>query len=325
MHLLIALVIGFASGLGTGLLGGLAHAQGFPSKPIRLVVPFAAGGLIDGSARIIAPKLGEALGQPVVVDNRPGAGGTIGMSEVARATPDGHTLLFAIESIALAPHIYKKVGFDPEKDFAAVTQLLSVPNSFLVHPSVPVTNLAELAAYSKKEGGRLNAGSGGTGTAGHLGLELLKMLSGAEFTHVPYKGAAPGMTDFLAGQLQIFSVSTTMASPHHRAGKAKILAVASPQRVAILPNVPTTAEAGYPNLLITIWMGLLAPAGTSPSVIKQLHTASLASLNDPANAKRFTDQGLEIVGSSPEAFQKFVAAENAKYRDIVTKAKVAVE
>jgi tripartite-type tricarboxylate transporter receptor subunit TctC len=251
--------------------------------------------------------------------------GTIGAAEVAKAPADGYTLLYTIEALALAPHLYRKLGFDPERDFAPISLLLSVPLTYLVHPSVPANSPRELAALAKQRPGQLSTGSGGTGSAAHLGLEMFKSMAGVDITHIPYKGAAPAMTDFVAGQTQVFTVSTSMAAPQVKAGKAKILVVAAPKRAANLPDVPTTAEAGFPGLEITVWMGLLAPAGARQSIVDQLHGIAVKAVNDPVNAKRYTEQGLDIVGSTPAAFRRFIAAEAAKFGRIVSAAGIKVD
>jgi tripartite-type tricarboxylate transporter receptor subunit TctC len=288
-------------------------AQSFPDKPIRVIVPFAPGGLVDGSMRALAPRMSEALGQPVVVENRAGAGGVIGMADVARSPADGYTLLFGIESTALAPHIYKNPGFDPNKDFQPITQVLSVPIAILVHPSIPATTLRELAAHSKANPGKLSAGSGGQGTATHLCLEMLKSMADADYVHIPYKGAGPALTDFIAGQTQIFAVSTTLSLPQVRAGKARALAVAAPRRASNMPDIPTTAEAGFPGLEFSTWMGLLGPANLSTAIVTRVRDAALLALKDTANAKRFGDQGLDSLGTTPEEFRRFIAAESTKF------------
>jgi tripartite-type tricarboxylate transporter receptor subunit TctC len=290
-----------------------AAAQSYPDKPIRVIVPFAPGGLVDGSMRALAPRMSEALGQPVIVENRAGAGGVIGMADVARSAADGYTLLFGIESTALAPYIYKNPGFDPIKDFQPITQVLSVPIAILVHPSITANTLRELAVYSKAHPGKLSAGSGGQGTATHLCLEMLKSLSDADYVHIPYKGAGPALTDFIAGQTQIFAVSTTLSLPQVRAGKARALAVAAPRRASNMPEVPTTAEAGFPGLEFSTWMGLLGPTGLNATVVTRIREAALQALKDPANAKRFGDQGLDILGTTPDEFRRFIAAESAKF------------
>ena len=313
--ILLALLIGAST----------AQAQSYPDKPIRIIVPFAAGGLVDGSIRTLAPKLSEVIGQPVVIDNRGGAGGIIGTAEATRANADGYTLLYGSDGTALAHHIYKNAGYDPVKDLQAITQLLSVPIAILVHPSLPVKTLQELANYSKANPGKLSASSGGQGTSTHLCLEAFKLMSGADFVHISYKGAGPALTDFLAGQTQVFAVSTSLSSPHIRAGKAIGLAVAAPRRASNLPDVPTTAEAGFAGIEYTTWTGLFAPTGTSPAVITRIRDAAVASLNEPTNVKRFGELGLDRIGTTPEEFRKFVATETTKFGQAVRSAGIKAE
>ena len=302
-----------------------ARAQAYPSKPIRVVLPFAPGGVVDASMRGMAPKMSNTLGQPIVVDNRAGAGGTIGMAEVARAAPDGYTLLFTLESLVLAPRLFKQAGYDPERDFAPVSYLFTVPTTIIVSPSVGVSTLAELIALAKREPGKLSSGSGGAGTISHLLLEMIKQSAGVDIVHVPYKGMAPALTDFLAGQIQMLPVSTTAASPQVKAGKAKVLTVASPRRSTMMPEVPTTAELGFPGMEALLWMGLLAPAGTSPAIVSTLNAAALKSINDPVNARRYADRGIELVGSTPDEFRKFISSEYVRLGKIIAAAKIVAE
>ena len=304
------LLVGFVAGL---LLASTAFAQTVQSGPIHIIVPVAPAGLVDASIRTLGPKMSEALGRPVIIENRPGAGGIIGMAEVARSRPDGHTLLFYNDGIALAPFVFANPGFDTLKDFSPITQLFSVPFGLFVHPSIPVRTLQELVAYSKTNAGKLSAGSGGAATGGHLFLESFKSASGADIQHIPYKGAGPALTDFIAGQTQVFAISTTLALPQVRAGKARPLAVASAHRASNMPEVPTTAEAGYPGVEFTTWIGIFAPANMSAGLMDRIRDAALKALNDPANLKRFADQGLDVLGTTPDEFRRFVASEHAKF------------
>lgn len=307
---------------------GMAHpagAQNFPTKSIRVVLPFAAGGPVDASIRGIAPKMGETLGQSVVVENRVGAGGTIGIAEVARAAPDGYTLLFTQSSLVVAPLLFKNPGFDAVRDFAPVAHLLSEPIAVMVNPNLGIASLAELIALAKREPGKLTSGSGGIGTAGHLLIEMLKTAAGVDIVHVPYKGVAQAMADFLSGRIQILPAAPTAIAPQVKAGKARVLALASPRRSALLPDVPTSAELGYPGIEAELWMGLLAPAGTPPAVVSLLNAAALKALSDPVNAKRYADQGIEMIGSTPEEFKRFISVENAKLRRVVIAAKIVAE
>lgn len=299
------------------LVQAQSGAERWPERPVRVVVPFAPGGLVDGSMRAMAPKMTESLGQPVVIENKGGAGGVIGMAEVARSAADGYTILFGIESTVLAPYIYRNPGFDPLRDFAPVSLVLSVPIVYLVHPSVPAKTLQEFAAWTRANAGKVSAGSGGQGTSTHLALEMFKFQANADFVHIPYKGAGPAFTDFLAGQTQVFAVSTSFSAPHARAGKVVPLAVASATRAANMPDVPTVAEAGYAGLEYSTWIGIFAPAGTPHAVITRVRDAALHALRDPDNAKRFAGQGLNTPGSTPDEFRRFMLAESAKFAKAV--------
>ncbi len=320
-----------ARALSAGLLcwalmpGGETVAQTWPDRAIRVVVPFPPGGLIDASMRALAPKMSEALGQTLVIDNKGGAGGIIGMADVARSAPDGNTLLFAIESMTLAPFIYRSPGFDPLRDFQPITEVLAVPIAILVHPSLPVNNLRELTAWSRANPGRVSAGSGGVGTATHLALEALKASTQADFIHIPYKGAGPAFTDFLAGQTQLFAVSTSLSAPHVKSGKVRAIALASARRASNMADVPTIAEQGFGAIDYSTWMGFLAPAGTPAAIVNKVREAALRSLGDSTNKARFTDQGLEILGTTPEEFRRFIAAESAKFGKAVALAGIQPE
>ena len=295
-------------GLALAAQGGLAQ-----TKPIRVIVPATPGGLLDGSVRRLAPRMSEVLGQPVVVENRAGAGGIIGMAEVARSLPDGQTLLYFNDAVALIPFVFKNPGFDTLKDFSPITQTVSAPFGLFVHPSVPANTLRELVAFSKAKSGKLNGSSGGAGTASHLFFEAFKSASGTDMQHIPYKSASQVLTDFIAGQIQVFAISTTLAGPQVRAGKAKALAVATGRRVALLPDVPTFAEAGYPGMEYTTWLGFFGPGNMAGATTQRIYEAASKALNDPANLKAFTDQGLDVLGSTPADFRRFVASENAKF------------
>ncbi len=305
--------------------GGPACAQSFPDRAIRVVVPFPPGGLIDASMRALAPKMSEVLGQPLVIDNKGGAGGTIGIADVARSPADGYNLIFANESVTLAPFIYRTPGFDPVRDFAPITEVLSVPIAILVHGTLPVYTVKDLIAWSHAHPGTVSAGSGGVGTATHLCLEALKSVTGADYVHIPYKGAGPAFTDFLAGQTQLFAVSTSLSAPQVKAGKIRAIAVASPKRAGNLPDVPTIAEAGFGALEYSTWMGMLAPVGTPAAVIGRIRDAAVVALQDTANHRRFTEQGLEVLGTSPEEFKRFVVSETAKFGKAVAIAGIKPE
>jgi tripartite-type tricarboxylate transporter receptor subunit TctC len=298
--------------LGLVLAAGAGLAQ-TRTQPIRVIVPATPGGLLDGSVRRLAPRMSELLGQPVIVENRAGAGGIIGMAEVARSAPDGQTLLYYNDAVALIPFVFKSPGFDTLKDFTPITQTLSAPFGLFVHPSVPAGTLRELVAYSKANPGKLNGSSGGAGTASHLFFEAFRLASGADMQHIPYKSAGPAVTDFLGGQIQLFAISTTLMVPHVNAGKAKALAVATGRRVAQLPGVPTFAEAGYPGMEYTTWLGFFGPGNMAPATTQRIYEAASKALNEPATHKGFTDQGMDVLGSTPAEFRNFVASENAKF------------
>jgi tripartite-type tricarboxylate transporter receptor subunit TctC len=263
--------------------------------------------------RRLAPKMSEVLGQPIVIENIAGAGGIIGMAEVARSLPDGQTLLYYNDAVALIPFIFAKPGFDTLKDFSPITQTLSVPFALFVHPSIPANTLKELVAFSRANPGKLNGTSGGAGTVSHLFFETFKLVSGADMQHIPYKSASQSLTDFIAGQVQVFAISTTLAAPQVRAGKAKVLAVAAGHRAAIFPSVPTFAEAGYPGMEFTTWLGFFGPANMPGATIQRIYDAVTKALNEPANLKFLTDQGLDVLGSTPADFRRFVVSENAKF------------
>ena len=302
-----------------------ASASFAQPRPIRVIVAAAPGGLLDGSVRRLAPKMGELLGQPVVVENRAGAGGIIGMGEVAKSAPDGQTLLYYNEAVALIPYVFKNPGFDPLRDFTPITQTLSASFGLFAHPSLPVNSLKELVTYSKANPGKVNGSSGGAGTASHLFFEAFKLASGADMQHIPYKSAGPVVTDFLGGQIQLFAISTTLMAPHVASGKAKALAVATPRRVAQMPNAQTFAESGFPNLDYSTWLGFFGPANLPPATTQRLYDAATKALNDPAMHKGFTDQGLDVLGSTPAEFRSFFAAEHAKFGKVAAAAGIQPE
>lgn len=301
----------------------LAHpaiqAQEYPSRPVRLIVGYAPGGTTDFTARVVGPRLAEALRQPVVIDNRPGAGSLIGTELVAKANADGYTLLMADTAFGIVPALYAKLAFDPIKDFRPVMQIISMPNCLVVHPSLPARSVTELVALAKSRPGQLTFGSGGVGTPLHMGGEQLKVAAGIDIVHVPYKGAAPAMSDLIGGQLAMVFPTMTLGVPQVRAGKLRALAVTSARRTAALPDVPTMTEAGFPAVNATSWFGLVAPAKTPQPVIARLHAELVKIVNMPDVRERFGAQHAEIVGSTPDALGKFVSAEIAQWK-VVAKA-----
>jgi tripartite-type tricarboxylate transporter receptor subunit TctC len=308
--------------LATALLACLplfafAQAGNYPAKPIRIVVPFPPGGATDEAARLIATKMGEHWGQPVVVDNRPGAGGNVGSDIVAKSAPDGYTLVMGVTgSHAINISLYSKMPYDPVKDFIAISQVAVVPNVLVVHPSVPAKNLAELVALAKTEPGKLNYASLGNGTAAHLGMEMLKTAAGIDVTHVPYKGSAPAVSDLIAGQVQMMVDGLPSSLPHVKAGQLRAIALTSLHRSPSLPDLPTIAET-YPGFYADAWSGLFAPKGTPQPVIDKLSTEVQRILHLPDVRQKLAALGAEPVGSTPVEFEAHVKREIAKWAKVV--------
>jgi tripartite-type tricarboxylate transporter receptor subunit TctC len=307
------------------LASGAVHAQAYPDRPIRLIVGYAPGGTTDFTARVVGPKLSEALGQTVVIDNRPGAGSIIGTDLVAKASPDGYTLLLADTAFGIVPAIYARHTFDSLKDFVPVMQITSMPNLLVVHPSVPARSMKELVVLAKSRPNQLTFGSGGVGTPLHMGGEQLKVATGIDIVHVPYKGAAPAMTDLLGGQLTMIFPTLTLGVPPVKAGRLRALAVTSRKRIAVLPDVPTTAEAGYADVNATSWFGLVAPAKTPRAIVDRLHAELVRVLKQPDVRERFEAQYADIVGGTPQDLSKFVAAELAQWRRIAKAGHIRAE
>ncbi len=297
-----------------------AHAQSYPSRPIRYIVPQAPGGSSDTLARIVTQRAAEGLGQQLVVDNRPGATGIIGAEVVARANPDGYTLLQVATSHATNPAMQAKLPYDTLRDFVEISLLSQQPNIWLVHPSLPVRNVRELIAYAKSKPGQLNFASSGTGGSQHLAGELLKSMAGIEMTHVPYKGSPPALVDLLAGRVPLMSSTMPPAVPHIKSGKARAIAVTSTKRSAALPDVPTVAESGVPGYEAIAWQGLVAPAGTPKPVITRINAEFVKVLKQPDVAARLGDQGFETVASTPEWFTQYTKSEIAKWSKVIKSA-----
>ena len=324
-------MIRFVSRMAAGALlaafAMMSHAQApYPTKPIRIVVPFPAGGTTDILARAVAQKLTETMGQTVVVDNRPGAGGNIGAELVAKSPPDGYTLLMGtVGTHAINASLYAKMPYDHVKDFAPVILVAGVPNVLVVNPSVPANNVQELIAYIKANPGKVNFASSGSGTSIHLAGELFKTMAGVSMTHVPYKGSAPAVTDLLGGQVQLMFDNLPSALPHIKAGKLRALAVTSTQRASALPDVPTVAEAGLPGFDATSWFGLLAPAGTPKDVVAKLNAEVAKWLASPEAREKLASQGAIAAGQSPEDFTRHIAAETAKWQKVVKESGAKVD
>jgi tripartite-type tricarboxylate transporter receptor subunit TctC len=292
-------------------------AQAYPQKPVRMVVTLAPGGAVDAVARMLATSLTERLGQQVVVDNRPGAGGSVGGEAVARANPDGHTLLMAANgTVAVAPHLIKNLPFDAQRDLAPISQVVTSPLALLVHPAVPAHSIRELVDLAKSRPGSINFASSGNGSTGHLAAELFKSMAGVDLVHVPYRGAAPALLDLVAGQTQMQVTAVSGSIVFIKSGKLRALGVTSPRRVAVLPDVPAIAET-LPGYEVISWYGLFTTAGTPQPVIARLNRETVAAVNDPELKGRFAALGLEPETSTPEAFGAWVRSEHAKWGKLI--------
>jgi tripartite-type tricarboxylate transporter receptor subunit TctC len=296
---------------------GLAQAQTYPSQPIRLIVPWPPGGGVDTMARIVATPLAQRLGQPVVIDNRPGAGGNIGTEQAARAKPDGYTLLMgSISPNAINVHLYSRLAFNPIKDFAPIVFVSSVPNILVVPAFSPATSAQELIALAKANPGKINYGSGGVGSSQHLAAAMFIAATKVDIVHVPYKGTAPAEADLVAGHVSMM-LDTTTCLPFVAAGKMKALAVASKARNPALRDVPTFDELGIPGVHSSSWYGLMAPAGTPPDIVDRLNAEVNAILRTPEATKRLIEFGAEIGGGTPSEFASFIDSEINRYAEIV--------
>jgi tripartite-type tricarboxylate transporter receptor subunit TctC len=303
-----------------------AAAQAWPSKPIRLVVPFPPGGATDILARAVAQKMTDAWGQPVVVDNRPGAGGNIGSELVAKSAPDGYTLeMGTVGTHAINASLYAKMPYDHIKDFAPVILVAGVPNVLVVYPGLPVKSVQELIAYGKANPGKLNFASSGSGTSIHLAGELFKVMTGVQMTHVPYKGSAPALQDLLGGQVQLMFDNLPPSLPQIKSGKLRALGVTSAARSPALPDVPTVAEQGLPGFEASSWFGVLAPTGTPPAVITKINTEIDKWLQTPEAKEKLLALGANPGGGTPEDFAKHIAAETAKWAKVVKESGAKVD
>ncbi|HEY9238989.1 MAG TPA: tripartite tricarboxylate transporter substrate binding protein [Burkholderiaceae bacterium] len=294
-----------------------AQAQAYPTKPVKLVVPYPPGGPTDIVARLVAQKLSDAMGQQFIVDNRPGAGGNPGAELVARSTADGYTLVVATTAHAINPSLFKNLGYSLSKDFAPVSQLTSGPLVIVANPQLPAKNVAELIALAKAKPGELNFASSGNGQSTHLSAELFAAMAGVKMNHIPYKGSAPALTDTMGGQTQLMFDTMLSAMPHVKAGKLKALAVTSAARSPVAPDVPTVAESGLPGYEAIAWNGLLAPAGTPPEVLARLSAELKKVLAAPDVKERFEAQGFAASWNSPEDFGRFMTAEVDKWAKVV--------
>ena len=303
--------------LASGFVSGAVHAQAsaYPSKPIRMIIALAPGGGVDTTGRYIGQKLNEMWGQPVVADNRPGAGGSIAAEIVARAAPDGHTLLVTSSSIVITPSLMK-LGYDPQKDLLPVTQAVISPGVMVVHPSIPVKNVKQLIAFAKARPGELFFSSSGQGSAQHLTLELFSQMTGLRMTHVPYKGTATSVIDVVAGRIALTVASVVSTRPMFTTGKLRALAVVGTKRTPALPDYPTVAESGVPGFGVDQWYALFLPGGTDRAVAVKLQEAVSRVLLEPSVRKMLLGQGLDAVGSAQDEFAKLYAAEIAKWAKV---------
>ena len=302
-----------------------AHTAEYPQRPVRLVVPYSAGGSTDTVARITGARLSERLGQPVVVDNRTGAGTIIGTEIVKDATPDGHILLMATPPLVVNPSLRSSVPYVVDRDFVAITNIAASSNLLVVHPSMPATSVRELISLLKANPGKYNYGSSGVGGAGHLAMALFTSMAGVEALHVPYKGGAPAVADLVAGRLNMMMANLTTAQPHIRAGKLKGLGVGKAKRSPLFPEMPTIAEAGVKGYEANNWNGVVAPRGTPRAVIERLHKDIVATLQEPAIAERMARAGLEPVGNTPAQFAQYLKAEAGKWGRLIKSANIKAE
>lgn len=308
----------FAAALCCAAVSGTVQAQAYPTKPIRWIIPFPPGGGTDVISRTLAQKLTESWGQQVIADNRPGSGGTIGLAAAAKMPADGYTIVLGqLANVAIAPALYPTLPYDPVKDFAPVTLVLTSPLLLVAHPSFPARNLKEMIAVARARPDAVTFGSPGNGTTGHLGTEMLKTMAGVKMTHVPYKGAVPAFTGLLGGEISIYMSSIPPAMPMLNAGRVKAIGVTSATRMRNLPNVPTLAEAGLPGYEVTNWYGVMAPAGIPKDILTKLNGELVRILKQPDVQQRFQGEGGDVSANSPDEFSKFIRNEIGKWSTAV--------
>lgn len=298
---------------------GSAHAQAtnYPTKPVTIVVPFSPGGATDIMSRTLAERLKNRLGHPVIVENKPGAGTMIASEYVAKAAPDGHTVLLAASSLGIAPSLYAKVNYDPVKDFTPISLVASVVHVLSVHPSVPAKNVAELVTWVKANPTKANYGSVGAGTSTHLESELFNTMAGVKMEHVPYKGSAPALLDLVSGNINVMFDAYASSKPFINDNRIRLLAVTTAQRSKLLPNVPTVAESGLPGYEAMPWLGFVAPAGTPAPIVNKFHAELMEVLKEPAVQEKFQSLGLEIIGNNPAEFADFIKKDIVKWGKVV--------
>lgn len=308
-----------------GLAGGVASAQSYPARAVRVIVPFAAGGGTDLVARAVVARMGEGLGQQFVVDNRGGASANIGMELTAKAPPDGYTIIMTSSALAINPSLFAKLPFDPIKDFAPISLATLVPYVLVAHPSVPARTVPELVTLAKGMGGKLNYGSAGTGNATHLSMVSFEMFAGFKMTHVPYKGTGQALTDLLGGHVDMIFGTIPPTLAHIRSGRLRAIAVSTAKRTQALPEVRTIAESGYPGYEVASWFGLLAPAGTPREIVARLHQEAAKALHAQDLNARLAAEGAEPVGNSPDEFASFIRSEIGKYAKLIKAAGLKLE
>jgi tripartite-type tricarboxylate transporter receptor subunit TctC len=304
---------------------GSVAAQTYPSKPVRLILPFPPGGPSDILGRALSQKLTEQLGHTVITDNRAGAGGNLGLELTAKAPPDGYTLVLSSPLIALSPSLYSKLNYDPQKDLTPVSLVALIQNVLLVHPSVPAKNLKELVQIARANPGKLNYGSGGVGTTTHLAPELLMSMTKTKLVHVPYKGSGLALLGLVSGQVDVLVMAVPAAAAQVEAGKARALAIVSEKRATPLPNVPTAKEAGFENFVVDIWYGILATAGTPPNIVSRLNTEINKALAAPDLKDKLVAAGIQPTGGSAEQFASFIRSETARYAKVIKEAGIKPE
>jgi tripartite-type tricarboxylate transporter receptor subunit TctC len=317
-----ALALMVAAALATGA----ARAEDYPTHPIRLIVPYAPGGGADAVARIVSKRVSETIGQPIVIENRGGAGSIIGAEFVKKSSPDGYTLLLGQSGpISINPAVYRDLPYDPLKDFAPVTMTTAYPYIMVVSPALGVKTLPEFVALAKSKADQLNYGTTGVGAANHLVTELFDRKAGIRMTHIPYRGTALAVTDLIAGQVQVVFADPISALPHIKAGTLLALAVTSKERSPVAPDVPTIAESGYPGFDAIAWHGILAPANTPPAIMNRLNAEIVAALRDPETRALLEKQAMQTIGNSPQAFADFISQDIAIWKEVAAQARVEVK
>lgn len=312
-----SLAAAVAAALSLAFAASTVHAQTYPAKPVRLILPFPPGGGTDILGRMLAQRLGENLGQQVVAENRPGAGGNVGAEYASRQAPDGYSIVLCSPSIAISPSLYKKLNYDPAKDLTPISLVASIPNLMVVHPSVPAKSLKEIVALARKNPGKLNFGSGGPGTTNDLGARYFISENKLKIEVIPHKGASQAQIALLSGEVDMLVIGTAAAAPHVKAGKLRALAALGKKRDPAVADVPTVAEAGMPWFTVDTWYGVLAPTGTPRDIITRLNGAFVKMLNDPAMRKQLAARGTEAQTSTPEEFARFITSETERWGKVV--------